>query len=54
MYFGYSPGEWQVMGIIGGLLIGAAGLVCNAWIAFHFNEQKLRLMEKQGGYREAD
>ena len=25
--FGLTPGEWQVIGIIGGLLIGAAGLV---------------------------
>lgn len=29
--FGLTPGEWQVVGIVGGLLIGGAGLLVNAW-----------------------
>lgn len=30
VYFGFTPGEWQVIGIVGGLLIGLAGLGLNA------------------------
>lgn len=26
MFFGLTPSEWSIVGVIGGLLIGAAGL----------------------------
>jgi hypothetical protein len=29
-YYGLSPGEWQVIGIVGGLVIGLIGLGINA------------------------
>jgi hypothetical protein len=29
--FGFTPGEWQVIGIIGGLVFAAVGLVANLW-----------------------
>lgn len=31
VFFGFTPGEWQIIGIIGGLVIGAAGLLVNAY-----------------------
>jgi hypothetical protein len=31
MYFGLTPGEWQIVGVLGGLLIGVLGLVVNAY-----------------------
>lgn len=29
--FGLTPGEWQAVGVIGGLLIGVIGLCINAY-----------------------
>lgn len=29
--FGLTPGEWQVIGIVGGLVIGVLGLLVNAF-----------------------
>ena len=34
MYFGFSTGEWQVFGIVGGLLFAAAGFLVN-WAYKH-------------------
>jgi len=31
VYFGLSPGEWQVIGILGGLFFAAAGFFTNVW-----------------------
>lgn len=31
VYFGLSPGEWQVVGIVGGLVIGLIGLGINSY-----------------------
>jgi allophanate hydrolase subunit 1 len=31
MYFGLSPGEWQVLGVLGGLIFAAAGFVTNLY-----------------------
>lgn len=33
-YFGLSPGEWQIVGVIGGLLIALAGFLVNAYIGW--------------------
>ena len=30
VYFGFSPGEWQIIGVIGGLVVAVLGLVVNA------------------------
>lgn len=30
VYFGLTAGEWQVVGVVGGILIGLVGLVVNA------------------------
>lgn len=37
--FGLTPGEWQVLGIIGGVLVGVAGLVVN--VAFKWLHYRL-------------
>lgn len=31
VYFGLSAGEWQVLGVLGGLVIGAIGLAVNTF-----------------------
>lgn len=36
-YYGLSPGEWQVVGIVGGLVIGLFGLGINVlfqWLRY--------------------
>lgn len=38
--FGLSPGEWQVLGVIGGLLIGAAGFAFNAWLGWRRDQRE--------------
>lgn len=30
VYFGLSAGEWQIIGVVGGLAIGVLGLAVNA------------------------
>jgi hypothetical protein len=41
--FGLNQGEWSIVGIIGGLAIGALGLFINAGITYYFKRQHLRL-----------
>lgn len=43
VYFGFTPGEWQVIGILGGLFFAAAGFIANIW----FKHQHL-VLAKQG------
>jgi hypothetical protein len=31
VYFGFTAGEWQVIGVIGGLFIGFVGLAVNTY-----------------------
>lgn len=31
MVFGFTPGQWSAIGVIGGLLIGIVGLLVNAY-----------------------
>lgn len=40
--FGLTPGEWQVLGVIGGLLIGAAGFAFNAWLGWRRDQRDER------------
>jgi ABC-type Mn2+/Zn2+ transport system permease subunit len=37
--FGLSPGEWQVIGVIGGFLVGVFGLAVN----FYFKWQHMKI-----------
>jgi hypothetical protein len=43
--FGLSPGEWQALGVIGGLLIGVAGFAFNAWLGWR-RDQRDRKQDK--------
>lgn len=43
VYFGLTPSEWQVVGVIGGILIGIAGLLVNVW----FKQKHLDLARQQ-------
>jgi hypothetical protein len=47
--FGLSAGEWQAIGIVGGIVIGALGLVVNAAINAYFKSQHLALARRQAG-----
>jgi hypothetical protein len=38
VYFGFSPGEWQVIGILGGLFFAAAGFFTNVWFKYQHYE----------------
>jgi hypothetical protein len=40
IYFGFSPGEWQAIGILGGLLIGLAGFAFNAWLGWRRDQRE--------------
>jgi hypothetical protein len=42
VYFGLSPGEWQALGVIGGILIGLAGYLTN----LYFKHQHLKLARR--------
>lgn len=43
LYFGLPMEAWQVAGIVGGLVIGALGLVANMTITVYFKRQHLLL-----------
>lgn len=43
MYFGLSAGQWQVIGVIGGLLVGVVGLLVNVW----FKQQHLEIARRK-------
>jgi cytochrome c biogenesis protein CcdA len=47
IYFGFSPGEWQIIGIVGGLLIGLLGWATNAVLNYHFKNQHLKLAQSR-------
>ena len=51
-YFGLSAGEWQAIGVIGGLAVAAVGLVVNVVITWHFKNKHFKLAEKQGRYQD--
>jgi hypothetical protein len=39
VYFGFTSGEWQVIGVIGGLVIGLIGLVVNSYFQWKRSKQ---------------
>lgn len=45
--FGLSQGEWQAVGVIGGLLIGAIGICINAFVSAYFKHKHFKLAEKR-------
>lgn len=42
-YLGLTPGEWQIVGIVGGLAIGLLGLIVNAAINAYFSWKRLQI-----------
>lgn len=44
VYFGFTPDQWQVIGVIGGLAVAVAGLLVNVW----FKAQHLKLARGGG------
>jgi hypothetical protein len=45
VYFGFSPGEWQVIGILGGLIFAALGFLTNLY--FKHAHYKLAIAKAQ-------
>lgn len=40
LVFGLSAGEWQAIGVMGGLLIGFAGFAFNAWLGWRRDQRE--------------
>lgn len=40
VYFGLTPGEWSAIGVIGGLLIGFAGFLVNAYFGWRRDQRE--------------
>lgn len=38
--FGLTATQWQVVGVIGGLLIGFAGFAFNAWLGWRLDQRE--------------
>lgn len=45
--FGFTTSEWQAIGVLGGLLFGAAGLAFNAWLGWRRDQREERRKEEQ-------
>lgn len=43
VYFGLSSGEWQAIGVIGGILIGVVGYLTNVY----FKHQHLKIARER-------
>jgi hypothetical protein len=43
VYFGLTAGEWQVVGVVGGIVIGLAGFFTN----LYFKHQHLKLARER-------
>ncbi len=44
---GMTPDQWAVVGVIAGIVIGAAGMIAKTWMDWHFRSQHLKLAEKR-------
>ena len=44
--FGLSPGEWQALGVMGGLFIGVLGFAWNAWLGWRRDQRDERAKER--------
>ena len=40
VFFGLTATQWQVVGVIGGLLIGFAGFAFNAWLGWRRDQRE--------------
>lgn len=40
--FGLTTSQWQVVGVLGGLLIGIAGFAFNAWLGWRRDQREAR------------
>jgi hypothetical protein len=49
VYFGFTPGQWQVIGIVSGIGIGVAGLVVKAAVDIYYKAQHLKLARLRVG-----
>jgi hypothetical protein len=47
LYFGFTPSEWQVIGIIGGLGIALVGMLVNVGVNFYFQHKNYKLAVKR-------
>lgn len=52
MFLGFTPGQWQVIGVAGGLLIGLLGLIGNLSVNAYFQHQRLKMDRKRLGVAE--
>jgi hypothetical protein len=43
LYFGMTPDEWSVIGIITGIAIGVLGLIANVGLTWYFKAQHLKI-----------
>lgn len=41
-FFGLSVGQWQAVGVAGGLVIGFAGFAFNAWLGWRRDQREER------------
>jgi cytochrome c biogenesis protein CcdA len=44
--FGLTPSEWQALGVAGGLLIAAIGLVAKVCIDIYFKRREMEILER--------
>lgn len=47
VFFGMSQGEWQAVGVVGGLLIGVIGICLNAVVSAYFKHKHYKLAERR-------
>jgi hypothetical protein len=46
VFMGLTTGQWQTIGVVGGLLIGLTGLVLKAIVDVYFGWRRLKLEER--------
>lgn len=47
VFFGLSSGQWQALGVLGGLVIGGLGLLVKSVMDWHFRNQHLKLAQSR-------
>lgn len=48
-YFGMTPTEWSVVGVIGGLVVAILGLCVRTLVDIYYRERHLKLEQKKAG-----
>ena len=41
-YLGMTPVEWQIVGIVGGLIVGFLGFAFNVWLGWRHDQREER------------